>query len=221
MNSIRCMHETPSIILKAGSNPRKASPPSSRERDLRLRLKLRRGISTTLQASASSAITSMMSTESLGCWSGRRIWRSSSGRIISKRRTITATVRCIWMSVFPCIFLTGRSTSSPRSRSARSQWISGPVWSMTSTTRRTGQSSRRALMKRCLPVRKRSPKLTSRCRICTAASRTQKRMETPSKSKVCFFQRDRQLHGFAATGLSQSFQVSIRSSISDVNRRSR
>ena len=41
------------------------------------------------------------------------------------------------------------------------------------------------------------------------------------KSKVCFFQRDRQLHGFAAAGLSQSFQVSIRSSISDVNRRSR
>ena len=138
-----------------------------------------------------------------------------------KRRTITATVRCIWMSVFPCIFLTGRSTSSPRSRSARSQWTSGPVWSMTSTTRRTGQSSRRALMKRCLPVRKRSPKLTGRCRICTAASRTQKRMETPSKSKVCFFQRGRQLHGFAATGLAQSFQVSIRSSISDVNRRSR
>ena len=57
--------------------------------------------------------------------------------------------------------------------------------------------------------------------ICTAASRTQKRMETPSKSKVCFFQRGRQLHGFAAAGLAQSFQVSIRSSISDVNRRSR
>ena len=82
-------------------------------------------------------------------------------------------------------------------------------------------SSRRALMKRCLPVRKRSPKLTSRCRICTAASRTRKRMQTPPKSKVCFFQRGRQLHGFAAAGLSQSFQVSIRSSISDVNRRSR
>ena len=38
---------------------------------------------------------------------------------------------------------------------------------------------------------------------------------------ICFFQRGRQLHGFAATGLAQSFQVSIRSSISDVNRRSR
>ena len=88
-------------------------------------------------------------------------------------------------------------------------------------TRQTGQSSRPASMKKCLPVRKRLPKLTGRCRICTAASRTQKRMETPSKSKACFFQRDRQLHGFAAAGLSQSFQVSIRSSISDVNRRSR
>ena len=38
---------------------------------------------------------------------------------------------------------------------------------------------------------------------------------------ICFFQRGRQLHGFTATGLAQSFQVSIRSSISDVNRRSR
>ena len=54
-----------------------------------------------------------------------------------------------------------------------------------------------------------------------AASQTQKRMQTPSKSNACSFQRGRQLHGFAATGLSQSFQVSIRSSISDVNRRSR
>ena len=39
--------------------------------------------------------------------------------------------------------------------------------------------------------------------------------------KSHLFQRDRQLHGFAAAGLSQSFHVSIRSSISDVNRRSR